>query len=998
MDIRKLFLFFFIFLATKAASSQGVQRFNSFLFRVNDGMLQSSIRDMAIDKNNYCWISYPNGIQTFDGVDFKTVQIQTGLPDDKWVDFQELPSGDLLISHSKGISIYQVKTNSFKLVVKWLYPINMPMLFLGYHQGVVYLFDGKNEVLGFNMEYKLISRKKVLPKYSEGTIINFTIHPAIKNGCIIGSVGSKLCKWRIKDMEMVNMSEDLGKGFLAYIGVSQQGDAFYCNYGSDSLHFFIYQFNIKKSKYLFHHIKKPVLPFRANVNVWFGKQLFSINDKVFELDSLTLKPKSELADFHRESFTNNGAINQFVADRFGNLYLQSVTTGICKVAYNNLPIKYYGNYKSKGNYILTVFADKAANRILVGSVNSGLFIYDTSQQLIKHWPHFPGWPNSTATNQIVKSPDGGYYIFSFACPYIYYLSSNLKTIQQVKLHIEGDKNEYIYPGYFANPLFQNNSIAILQTQHIVFNINFSKKEIRIRNLPWKEISSGLYRSPYIIVARSDSLIFLDAVSLRQEKAVYFPNTGGVRCYKNASESAFFVGTNKGVFQVSNSGTILAHWDKNSGIPDECIYSMELDSQGGLWCGSNRGIFRIGPQKSILQLTSDDGLQENEFNSNASFTASDGEMFFAGVNGVSAFYPSSILKRNDPLRTIFTSVRINDVPVKNESFSEIRELNLPYHKNALSFDFHAMSAGNPSQYVYQYRMIGFDKNWIQNSGMQTVRYFLAPGKYKFQVYTSRAFNCNAIAQREIDIVINPQFWQTWWFIFIVAVFLFSIAGYIFNLIFRSRFEKQMLRLQAEQKVQKERERISRDLHDNIGAYANTVLYKTQIMENDESDKKEILDDLKYASKEIITSLRETIWALKNENFTAQDCLIRIRNFTQSLNKFYPKINFKVVGDAPPNQVIHSAKALNLVRIIQEGATNSIKHSLCRQILVTSKFDLHNWELVIEDDGTGFDVEKEMKNDEGNGLKHMMDRASESGMHFSLTSQPGRGTRVLLRLNI
>jgi len=996
MKTGKLILFFVLILAAVHCSSQQVQHFNSFLYRVNEGMLQSSIRDMAFDYENFCWISYPNGIQKFDGHSFKDVPVQPGLPDDKWVYFQELPSGDLLISHTKGISLYNVAANSFRLVIRWEYPVHAPLSFLGYLEETIYLLNDKNEILSFNKDYKPVGRKRLLLQDSIGTEIQFSMFPKIENHCIVGFYNKRLYKWDVRDLRLLNVSEYLGEDFNAYLGADNRGNAIYFRHFSEGIRLYRYNFSDKTSEFLFSFNRKPPLPMRSKIFSWHGRQLISIYDRVFELDSISFKPKYELTDFHNESFTNYGSINQIGTDRFGNLFLQSVNKGICKVIYNNLPIRYYGDYDQMNNYAITVLADKPANRILVGSTGVGLIIYDTAQQLIKQFSRFPGWPNPVIPNQIVKAPDGGYYVFSFTCPVIYYLSANLQSVQPVTLNVVGDEKNYSYPSYYATTLFRNNNIAIVQTQNNFFSINFSQKHIRVQTVPGDEIISGLYRSPYIIFYRGDSLIFLNASDFKQVKSAYFPNSGGVRCFLNGTDSCFFVGTNKGVFKVSNNGKIMAHWNKHSGIPDECIYSMEMDKQGGIWCGTNRGIFRLAPRESILNLTSDDGLQDNEFNTNASYAAEDGELFFAGINGVSAFYPSSVLKRNDSLHVIFTNVLINDVPVDDISSYSNRVLKLPYYKNALSFDFLAMSAGHPAQYVYQYRMIGFDKNWIPNTGMQSVRYFLSPGKYKFQVYASRSFNPNATALKEIDIIIKQQFWQTWWFILIVVLFLLSIAGYIFNLIFSNRYEKKMLRLQVDQKLQLERERISRDLHDSIGAYANTVLYKTQVLEQEKTEKKELLNDLKYASKDIITSLRETIWALKNESFTAQDCLIRIRNFVQALNRFYPKIHFSVEGDAPQNHIIHSTKSLNLVRIVQEAATNALKHSNCRRLIVKSNVDLQYWELIIEDDGIGFDVKKAKQNDEGNGLKHMANRASESGMLFQLSSQPGSGTTVLLRL--
>lgn len=113
----------------------------------------------------------------------------------------------------------------------------------------------------------------------------------------------------------------------------------------------------------------------------------------------------------------------------------------------------------------------------------------------------------------------------------------------------------------------------------------------------------------------------------------------------------------------------------------------------------------------------------------------------------------------------------------------------HDKNALAFDLLAMSAGNPSQFIYQYRMLGVDKEWIQNTGTQTVRYFLPPGKYRFQVFASRVFNKHAIPLKEISITIHPQFWKTWWFAVIILIILLSITAYILNLIFKSRYDRE-----------------------------------------------------------------------------------------------------------------------------------------------------------------------------------------------------------------
>lgn len=980
-----------------STKGQDVSRYKSFAYRVNEGMLQSAVRDMAVDGHNFCWISYPNGIQKFDGLGFQNIPVQTGLPDDKWVYFFSLPSGNLLISHTKGISEYDLASNSFSLKISWPRVLSEPYAFMGLEENRIFLVSDKTEIFGFTIDHfepvvhNQMIAQPLLPFYPR-------VHPEINNGKADFVFDGKILRWDLKQKKITDSSENFFISDWEIAGKDKQGNPLFAIV-TDSVRVYVFDFKSRRKQQLFQLPVEAGLPFRTCMVNWNNKIIVSAYDRLFELDPQTLHIKSELLNFNKKRFCEAAVITRLTIDKFGSLYLQTINNGIRKLIDNNVPLKYYGSVDLKVNYALSVFADKANNRILVGGYNSGLTIFDTTQALIKHWNSLSAGKTPGSINQIIKAPSGGYFLLGFADPAVYFLSADLSHITPLKVESAGNK-KYNYPSYFGNPLYQDDRIAIVQTQNLIFTINFKEQSVRVNEFDDPQVHSGLYRSPYLIVHQSDSLKFLDITNFQVKKSSPLLNTGGVRCYLDEGDSHFLVGTNKGVFRININGQIVNHWDKNSGLPDECIYAMESDQQKGIWCSSNRGIFRIGSSGSILQLTMDDGLQENEFNNFVSDKSNDGEIFFGGVNGVTSFFPNHILRRNDSLNIIFTNIRVNNDPVQDISCWNIKSLDLPHDKNALAFDFIAMSNGIPSQLVYQYRMLGVDAEWIQNSGTQTVRYFLAPGTYTFQVYASRAFNANAKAQKQITIVIHPQFWKTWWFSVLITILLLSIAAYIFNLIYRSRYEKKMLKLQAEQKLQSERGRISRDLHDSIGAYANTVLYKTQVLEKekDDGERSELMDDLKFASRDIITSLRETVWALKNENFNAQDCFIRIRNFVQSFNKFYPGTHFKVEGDAPENYTFESSKALNLVRIIQEAITNAIKHGDSKNVWVKTRVENGNWVIVVNDDGKGFDMNENSSKEMGNGLGNMAERANESGFIFKIHSQPGRGTEVEVGIDI
>ena len=266
------------------------------------------------------------------------------------------------------------------------------------------------------------------------------------------------------------------------------------------------------------------------------------------------------------------------------------------------------------------------------------------------------------------------------------------------------------------------------------------------------------------------------IHFKELKKLPFKNTGAVRCFARDVTGNIFMGSNKGIFKIDSTGKMLSHLAKENGLPDECIYAMTLDEEGALWCSSNKGIFKVKSDNSILQLKKEDGLQENEFNTNVVAKAADGEVFFGGVNGLSSFYPSAISS------------------FKETAVWEIEKISLPYYKNSLAFDFVAMASNNPGQYIYQYKMESVDDQWIQNDGLQTVRYLLPPGKYVFKIYTSRFFNKDAVPMKEIHITIHPPFWKTWWFLTVMGLLAIAGIAYAVNRYNKGKYEKKLAELE------------------------------------------------------------------------------------------------------------------------------------------------------------------------------------------------------------
>lgn len=348
----------------------------------------------------------------------------------------------------------------------------------------------------------------------------------------------------------------------------------------------------------------------------------------------------EIVNFQNQPIGGNAAIAKLVEDNFGNICLSTVTAGIKKIIKNNYPVRYYGTLKKDdNNTILSIFPDKKNNRILAGTSGNGLLVFDTLQRLVKHIPSVPGDSTALSFNCIIKDNKGNYILFSNSNDKVWMLSADLSDVRQFPASsMSGQK---LGIDYFGNPIYQDEKMAITQSQGRLYRTNFASSTCTQHEFTTSYTMSGLYYHGTIISHANDELIFLDAATFKELKKLPFKNTGAVRCFARDVTGNIFMGSNKGIFKIDSTGKMLSHLAKENGLPDECIYAMTLDEEGALWCSSNKGIFKVKSDNSILQLKKEDGLQENEFNTNVVAKAADGEVFFGGVNGLSSFYPSAI---------------------------------------------------------------------------------------------------------------------------------------------------------------------------------------------------------------------------------------------------------------------------------------------------------------------------------------------------------------------
>lgn len=229
---------------------------------------------------------------------------------------------------------------------------------------------------------------------------------------------------------------------------------------------------------------------------------------------------------------------------------------------------------------------------------------------------------------------------------------------------------------------------------------------------------------------------------------------------------------------------------------------------------------------------------------------------------------------------------------------------------------------------------------------------------------------------------------------IIVLVIGILLIVFIIIWRINIinlKKKQKELEASQTIQKEKERISRDLHDNVGGQLSYVLYSLDGINTDDKRKRaEITSNVNESVRNVISNLRETIWAINDEAISINDFSDKLKVYVRSMfRNTETKISF--TENIQKDIQLNSLVGLNLYRICQEIINNAFKHSKAKELVVNIKSE-NNVIIQIIDNGVGFDVQSFSK--DGFGLENIKSRASEVGITLELESKLNGGVKYKL----
>lgn len=464
-----------------------------------------------------------------------------------------------------------------------------------------------------------------------------------------------------------------------------------------------------------------------------------------------------------------------------------------------------------------------------------------------------------------------------------------------------------------------------------------------------------------------------------------------------SINSFSPARRKGTFWVATQGGGAYHfdpWRKPEFVrvaeAAESPESMLEDSLGRIWMIEGGALLLYNTvQRTLTRFDQSYGLPETGIEPPL-FRAENGWVYAAAKGAYIRFrpeqFPDSYTRPEVPLQyTGVSGPGISSGPVH-----VWERLKLHEEQGLFTIGFAALEYALSPAIRYRYYLDGFSDRWIDVGTLPEVTFARLPaGTYtlKVQAFSKDGRPLSSVAALPLTIV--PYWWKTWWFRSLVLFFVLALV-YVF---YRYRIHQLV-------KMQRLRDRIARDLHDDIGStlgainiYTNAA--KANLQKEDSQRTLRILDQIGEHAREMSNHMGDIIWAVHPGNDKLVRLTERIRMYANDLLRDSGiELHFSSGPDAMNRQLDMSARR-NIYLIVKECLHNALKYAACSRISVRFSLEGPRLHIVVEDNGKGFDPES-IEPFNGNGLRNMRSRAAEIGAELEIISASGRGCKVEIRV--
>ena len=488
----------------------------------------------------------------------------------------------------------------------------------------------------------------------------------------------------------------------------------------------------------------------------------------------------------------------------------------------------------------------------------------------------------------------------------------------------------------------------------------------------------------------------------------------IRALHEDATGNLWVGTSGGSLACLTNGRWL-NWELNPGAADDqTILGILSTDDGDLWLGTSTAIYRVAQSEVSALLTQQAPLRPQLiYKTDAATTpipaygwpqaarSPDGKLWFSLANAVVSLDLRAPLGRYTMPPVLIEEVVVNEKNLTPKVRRASGPTRLPSNVNSLEIQFTALNFSAPEKIHFRHRLDGFDPDWVMdNDARRKIPYGRLPsGTYTFCVQAGTADGLWYEPGASIDFLVPTPIWRTGW-----ALAFYILATVIFVIVAARRFFNRRLRhkleaLAGQQAMERERMRIAKDMHDEIGSKLTKISFMSERAKGELQGQESVarkLFSIAHTSRDLLQTLDEIVWAVNPHNDTLEHLANYLGQYaTEYLHDTAVDCELHIPGRLPEHPFSAETRH-NIFLAFEEALNNALKHGRATLVRIDMKFEPAWFQIKIVDNGTGFGAAKTTQpapgSRGGNGLRNMTQRLADTGGKCTITSQPGQGTTV------
>ncbi|MBX7169772.1 MAG: hypothetical protein K1X72_02370 [Pyrinomonadaceae bacterium] len=1038
---RNLFIFLTFLLVISIIRPTNAESPSYKIFTTEQGLAHDSIRKIVRDSHGFLWFCTSEGLSRFDGTRFTNFTQEQGLPHRRVNDFLELKDGTYLVGTSDGLVVFNPNGKPYRWNILEsrleknsdeppMFQNFIPQTDSPYRKNVYSLAQDADGTIWVGMQIGLyrVTKKDNELQFEEFAVdknAEVSIHHLIsysKGGLIV--VGDGL--YHIFQDKVQKISDKGG-----YCAIEDRDGRILVSAGITIDGLRIFEFDGEHFLQTQSYNKKDGLVANTNIHSVFQTadgRIFLGGDNQGVLGLVEFLPNAKAGESKFRSLSNDSVL-ALSEDYAGNLWVGTEKKGAWQFARSGFVRFGEKEGINESADISSIFTNRDGEIFLTVQPNKLLHLTENGK-----------FENILSTNQTARSwgwnfldfeaHDGEWWIPSMAGLIRFPKVQNLTDLAQTKPKRIYKKTDGLWTDE-AFELFED-SRGDIWISTCCYSATLSRWERQTDKIySYSMETDGLPNANGAISFAEDSNgniwlghFFGKLVRYRNGKFETFGAKDGLAesqigdLLLDSNRRLWIATSGYGLFRIDDTNAekpVFTSISTREGLSSNQIMCLAQDRFGRIYAGTGHGINRI-EQNSISKIFSQsDGLPGNFVTRCASDVK--GNLWFVSQNILLRFSPE--LEKNELSPSVFIDkFSVNGVPQKISALgeTEIYLSDLSSNQNQIEIDFFALTFGAGENIRYQYRLDNQD--WSNPNQQQTLNLDLGTGQHFFEVRAVRSDGATSEKSATVSFKILPPIYLRWWFITICLILLvgiiFSFDRYRISnlraineaLTETNRAEESLRKAKEERlaELEKVRNRIATDLHDDIGASLTqiAILSEVALAQSKGNGASESLTRITDVSNELVGTMSDIVWSINPSKDHLSDLTQRMRRFaSDSLSAKAITFHFNF-SEADKDIVVNSNIRREIFLIFKESINNIVKHSKAKKVEIKLGFKDKYIILQIQDNGKGFEMQPSFKDSlssiqmGGNGILSMQKRAEEMNGEFEVLSEIGKGTTVNLRL--